>query len=56
MVDWWAVSSVLYELLIGIPPFIHTNQGIMFEKILMSKVQFPKRKNIKISKAAKDLV
>ena len=41
MVDWWAVGCVLYEFLVGTPPFMHKNQARTFEKILKRRAKFP---------------
>ena len=31
--DWWALGILVYEMLVGIPPFYNTNKHVMFEKI-----------------------
>tara|TARA_B110000285_G_C15085292_1_gene595868 strand:- start:352 stop:612 length:261 start_codon:yes stop_codon:yes gene_type:complete len=31
--DWWALGILVYEMLIGIPPFYNKNQHVMYEKI-----------------------
>lgn len=40
-VDWWCLGSVLYEMLIGLPPFYSKDMSIMYDKILNEKLRFP---------------
>ena len=40
--DWWALGVVVFELLVGVPPF-HANSPVkIFEKILSNEVKWPK--------------
>lgn len=32
-VDWWTLGSIIYEMLVGIPPFYTNNRQELFEKI-----------------------
>jgi serine/threonine protein kinase len=40
-VDWWGVGILLYELVVGIPPFYSRNTNEMYQKILFAPLKFP---------------
>ncbi|XP_028801718.1 probable serine/threonine protein kinase IRE [Neltuma alba] len=40
--DWWSVGIILYELLVGIPPFNAEHPQEIFDKIINRDIQWPK--------------
>ena len=40
-VDWWCLGAILYEMLVGLPPFYSQDNNEMYEKILNDKLRFP---------------
>jgi len=40
-VDWWSLGTLIYEMLVGLPPFYSQNVNLMYEKILKSELKFP---------------
>lgn len=56
--DWWALGVLIYEMLVGCPPFYHKNQHQMYKKIKENSVKWPNPERIgfTISDVAKDLV
>jgi len=53
-VDWWTLGILIYEMIVSNPPFDDDDGGgkKMYEKILMSQVQYPRT----VSRAARDLI
>ncbi|KAH8195341.1 hypothetical protein TruAng_010490 [Truncatella angustata] len=41
-VDWWGFGIVLYEMMVGLPPFQHKNAGEQRQKTLSQALQIPK--------------
>ena len=40
-VDWWAMGVLLYEFLVGQPPFEFENEDDLFRAILGQEVLYP---------------
>ncbi|KAI0443198.1 kinase-like domain-containing protein [Xylaria telfairii] len=51
-VDWWTLGVLLWEMLIGIPPFYHRVADEMYRRILCEPLYFPSF----ITPVAKDLL
>ena len=56
--DWWTLGILLYEMLVGIPPFFHKNKHRMYYLIKEASVTFPipEKHNIYVSPDAQDLI
>ena len=53
------MGILIYEMIVGIPPFYHRNQNTMYEIITKFPVRFPdpvKHAHIKLSEQAKDII
>lgn len=51
-VDWWAVGVLLYEMLVGYPPFFADNPFSLYQKILKGSVKFPLNSVSSVAQAA----
>uniref|UniRef100_A0A7S2DXE4 cAMP-dependent protein kinase n=1 Tax=Alexandrium andersonii TaxID=327968 RepID=A0A7S2DXE4_9DINO len=51
-VDWWTLGILIYEMIVGYPPFVDEDPMGIYQKILSGKIVFPKLFN----KEAKALV
>jgi serine/threonine protein kinase len=51
-VDWWALGTLIFEMLTGLPPFWSEDEDVMHNKIQYAPLQFPPN----FSEAVKDLL
>ena len=54
-VDWWTLGILLYEMIFGYPPFEADKHIKMYEKILISPVEFPENEK-KLKPATKNII
>lgn len=52
--DWWSLGILIYEMLVGIPPFYNQNIQLMYELIRHGELKFPQR--TPLSPDAQDLI
>lgn len=57
-VDWWALGILIYEMIVGIPPFYNANKHQMYHLIQNAAIRWPNkdRHGIEVSPHARDLV
>ena len=41
MVDWWTLGNIIYEMLVGIPPFYTEIRSELFQKIKTFEPNYP---------------
>jgi len=56
--DWWALGILIYEMLIGIPPFYNPNKHQMYYLIQNAPIRWPEKAKhgFEVSENAKDLI
>ncbi|CAD8061468.1 unnamed protein product [Paramecium sonneborni] len=53
-VDWWSFGILIYEMLVGRPPFFSQSQSLLFRAIIESDIVFPQQ--LCLSNQVKDLI
>lgn len=54
--DWWAYGVLVYELLVGIPPFYSSNVDEMYKRIQYGVLRFPKESQLPLSDEIKEML
>lgn len=56
--DWWTIGILIYEMVVGFPPFYHKNQTTMYDLIQNFPVKYPdpSKHKIMMSEDLKDFI
>ena len=56
--DWWTLGILIYEMIVGIPPFYNQNKHKMYYMIENGEIRWPNKEKhgISVSGDAQDLI
>lgn len=54
--DWWAFGCIVYEMLVGIPPFYTQNRHELYEAIKSKEINFSQNEELLKRKASPELI
>ena len=56
--DWWTLGILIYEMIVGIPPFYNQNKHQMYYLIETGSIRWPQKEKhgFEISSTAQDLI
>ncbi len=56
--DWWSLGILLYEMLVGIPPFYNSNKHKMYELVQKGKIKWPTKEKhgFTVNEEAQDVI
>ena len=40
-IDWWALGAIIYEMLVGYPPFYNSDRNLLFKYIQKFQPRIP---------------
>lgn len=39
--DWWSLGILIYEMLVGLPPFYNDNTSLAYRRLLQQEIEYP---------------
>ncbi|XP_060576748.1 microtubule-associated serine/threonine-protein kinase 2-like isoform X3 [Ruditapes philippinarum] len=55
-VDWWSMGIILYEFLVGCPPFFGDSAEELFAQVINEDIEWPQEEEWQVREDAKDLI
>jgi len=40
-IDWWSLGVLIYEMLVGVPPFTDPDEGALYQSIMKDEFIYP---------------
>ncbi|XP_061191975.1 microtubule-associated serine/threonine-protein kinase 2-like isoform X3 [Saccostrea echinata] len=55
-VDWWSMGIILYEFLVGCPPFFGNTSEELFSQVINEDIEWPEEEEWQVRDDARDLI
>ncbi|XP_060070360.1 microtubule-associated serine/threonine-protein kinase 3-like [Ylistrum balloti] len=55
-VDWWSMGIILYEFLVGCPPFFGESPEELFSQVINEEIEWPQEEEWQVRDDARDLI
>lgn len=54
--DWWSLGILIYEMLVGLPPFYNENTSLAYRMLLQEEIEYPSHVSVEARKLCKSLL